>query len=167
MVDRIKLEEKYKSRISQSIETALNLSDGVVDFFNVKNSKSHILSSKFSCPVSGFSIEEIEPRLFSFNSPNGACKECDGLGFKEQFDPDLIIGDQRISLLEGVILPWNKNNQFYKDLILEVSKHCGVNPQIPWKDISKEKNKIIFGDNKIISFKIPIMAGAIIIAIQE
>ena len=93
VVDRIKLEEKYKSRISQSIETALNLSDGVVDFFNVKNSKSHIFSSKFSCPVSGFSIEEIEPRLFSFNSPNGACKECDGLGFKEQFDPDLIIGD--------------------------------------------------------------------------
>ena len=154
VVDRIKLEEKYKSRISQSIETALNLSDGVVDFFNVKNSKSHIFSSKFSCPVSGFSIEEIEPRLFSFNSPNGACKECDGLGFKEQFDPDLIIGDQRISLLEGVILPWNKNNQFYKDLILEVSKHCGVNPQIPWKDISKEKkNKIIFGDNKMISFE--------------
>ena len=58
----------------------------------------------------------------------------------------------RISLLEGVILPWNKNNQFYKDLILEVSKHCGVNPKIPWKDISKEKkNKIIFGDNKMIS----------------
>ena len=115
MVDRIKLEEKYKSRISQSIETALNLSDGVVDFFNVKNSKSHIFSSKFSCPVSGFSIEEIEPRLFSFIEPNGACKECDSLGFKKQFDPDLIIGDQRISLLEGVILPWNKNNQFYKE----------------------------------------------------
>ncbi len=154
VVDRIKLEKKYKNRISQSIETALSLSDGVVDFFNVKNLKSHIFSSKFSCPVSGFSIEEIEPRLFSFNSPNGACKECDGLGFKEKFDPELILGDQNVSLLEGVILPWNKNNQFYKDLILEVSKHCGVNPKVPWKDISKEKkNKIIFGDNKIISFE--------------
>ena len=153
VVDRIQIDEKYKSRISQSIETALNLSDGIIYFYDVENSINHIFSSRFSCPISGFTIEEIEPRLFSFNSPNGACNECDGLGFKEKFDPDLIIGNENLSMIEGVILPWNKNNQFYKDLILEVCKHCSVNPREKWKEISKDKKKLImFGDSKNLSF---------------
>ncbi|MAZ46608.1 MAG: excinuclease ABC subunit A [Rickettsiales bacterium] len=153
VVDRIQVQEKYKSRISQSIETALNLSDGIIYFYDVENSINHIFSSRFSCPVSGFTIEEIEPRLFSFNSPNGACAECDGLGFKEKFDPELIIGNENLSMIEGVISPWNKNNQFYKDLILEVSKHCSVNPKKKWKEISKDKKKLImFGDSKNLSF---------------
>ena len=153
VVDRIQIDEKYKSRISQSIETALNLSDGIIYFYDVENSINHIFSSRFSCPISGFTIEEIEPRLFSFNSPNGACNECDGLGFKEKFDPDLIIGNENLSMIEGVILPWNKNNQFYKDLILEVCKHCSVNPREKWKEILKDKKKLImFGDSKNLSF---------------
>ena len=153
VVDRIQIDEKYKSRISQSIETALNLSDGIIYFYDVENSINHIFSSRFSCPISGFTIEEIEPRLFSFNSPNGACNECDGLGFKEKFDPDLIIGNENLSMIEGVILPWNKNNQFYKDLILEVCKHCSVNPRKKWKEILRDKKKLImFGDSKNLSF---------------
>ena len=103
--------------------------------------KNHIFSSKFACPISGFTIEEIEPRLFSFNSPNGACKECDGLGFKEKFDTDLLVGNSKLSLKEGVILPWNKNNQFYKDLLIEVAKHCNVKIDTPWYEIDEERKK--------------------------
>ena len=114
VIDRLKVESKYKTRISESVETALNISDGVVYFFDLESEKNIIFSSKFACPISGFSIEEIEPRLFSFNSPNGACKSCDGIGYKEKFDRDLIIGDEELSISEGVILPWNKkNNAFY------------------------------------------------------
>ena len=76
----------------------MNLSEGVIYFLDIIKEKTYIFSSKFACPVSGFTIEEIEPRLFSFNSPNGACKECDGLGYKEKFNPELIIGDNNLSL---------------------------------------------------------------------
>ena len=153
VVDRIKIDEKYKNRITQSIETGLNLSDGVIYFYDTSKNENHIFSSKFACPVSGFTIEEIEPRLFSFNSPNGACVSCDGLGYKENFDSDLIIGNDNLSLSEGVILPLSKNNQFYKEFTLEIAKHCNVNVNIPWKKINNEKkNKILLGDGKIIDF---------------
>ena len=153
VVDRIKIDEKYKNRITQSIETGLNLSDGVIYFYDTSKNENHIFSSKFACPVSGFTIEEIEPRLFSFNSPNGACLSCDGLGYNENFDSDLIIGNDNLSLSEGVILPLSKNNQFYKEFTLEIAKHCNVNANIPWKKIKEEKkNKILHGDGKIIDF---------------
>ena len=139
VVDRIKIDEKYKNRITQSIETGLNLSDGVIYFYDTSKNENHIFSSKFACPVSGFTIEEIEPRLFSFNSPNGACLSCDGLGYNENFDSDLIIGNDNLSLSEGVILPLSKNNQFYKEFTLEIAKHCDVNANIPWKKINEEK----------------------------
>ncbi len=154
VVDRLEVNEKYKSRISQSVETALNLTDGVIYFLDTEKNVTTTFSSKFACSVSGFTIEEIEPRLFSFNSPNGACEKCDGLGYKEKFDPDLIIGNTNLSLVEGVILPWNKNNnQFYKDLIVEVGKHCSVDPYEKWCNINdNKKQKIIFGDGLKISF---------------
>ena len=153
VVDRIKIDKKYKNRITQSIETGLNLSDGVIYFYDTSKNENHIFSSKFACPVSGFTIEEIEPRLFSFNSPNGACLSCDGLGYNENFDSDLIIGNDNLSLSEGVILPLSKNNQFYKEFTLEIAKHCNVNVNIPWKKINNEKkNKILHGDGKIIDF---------------
>ena len=152
IVDRLEVNKKYVNRVAQSIETAINLSDGVIYFYDVDDEKNHIFSSKFACPVSGFTIEEIEPRLFSFNSPNGACKECDGLGYKEKFDPKLIVGNSNLSLNDGVILPWNKNNQFYNELISAVAKHCLINPNLKWDDIPEEKRmKIIYGDNKIIN----------------
>ena len=152
IVDRIEVDRKYESRIAQSIEASINLSDGVIYFYDVEERKNYIFSSKFSCPISGFTIEEIEPRLFSFNSPNGACKFCDGLGYKEKFNPELIIGDSSLSLSEGVILPWNKNNQFYQELTKEVAKHCSINPNQKWEKLSEEKKKkVIFGDNKMIN----------------
>ena len=153
VVDRIKIDKKYKNRITQSIETGLNLSDGVIYFYDTSKNENHIFSSKFACPVSGFTIEEIEPRLFSFNSPNGACLSCDGLGYNENFDSDLIIGNDNLSLSEGVILPLSKNNQFYKEFTLEIAKHCNVNVNIPWKKINEQKkDKILHGDGKMIDF---------------
>ena len=152
IVDRIEVDKKYESRIAQSIEAAISLSDGVIYFYDVVEKKNFIFSSKFACPISGFTIEEIEPRLFSFNSPNGACKSCDGLGYKEKFDPELIIGNPSLSLNEGVILPWNKNNQFYQELTKEVARHCSINPNQKWEDLTEEKKtKVIFGDNKMIN----------------
>ena len=91
----------------------------MIYFHDVEKKRDFIFSSKFSCPVSGFTIEEIEPRLFSFNSPNGACPNCDGLGYIEKFDPALIIGNSELSVSEGVILPWNKSNSFYTELIMK------------------------------------------------
>ncbi len=152
IVDRIEVDKKYESRIAQSVEAAISLSDGVIYFYDVVEKKNFIFSSKFACPISGFTIEEIEPRLFSFNSPNGACKSCDGLGYKEKFNPELIIGNPSLSLNEGVILPWNKNNQFYQELTKEVASHCSINPNQKWEDLTEEKKtKVIFGDNKMIN----------------
>ncbi len=154
VVDRLKVESKYKSRIAESVETALKISDGVVYFLDLETDKNIIFSSKFACPISGFSIEEIEPRLFSFNSPNGACKSCDGLGYKEKFDRDLIIGDKELSISDGVILPWNKkNNAFYQDLTDNVCNHLKINKLTKWKDLSTDQREsLLFGSGKNVSF---------------
>ncbi len=149
IVDRLKANPDYKNRISESVETALNLSDGVIYFNDIDEKKEYIFSSKFSCPISGFTIEEIEPRLFSFNSPNGACKKCDGLGYLEMFDPELVIGDDNLSLSEGVVLPWNKSNQFYYDLIREICRSYKISINEKWKKLSKsQKNLVLYGDGK-------------------
>ena len=150
VIDRLIVESKYKSRISESVETALNISDGVIYVHDIEKDENIIFSSKFSCPVSGFTIEEIEPRLFSFNSPNGACNECDGLGYKEKFDPELIIDDENLSLCDGVIIPWNKkSNPFYTELINNVAEHFSINKNQKWRDIKKNiREQIIFGSDR-------------------
>jgi excinuclease ABC subunit A len=155
VVDRLEVEKKFIKRITESVETALNISDGVIYIHDVASEKNIVFSSKFACPVSGFTIEEIEPRLFSFNSPNGACCECDGLGYKEEFDSSLIIGDPEISMNDGVILPWNKkNNPFYSELISDVSEHFSISKHTKWKEIDKEiQNKILYGSERLINIK--------------
>ena len=147
IVDRLQADNSYKNRIAESVETALNLSDGVIYFHDVEKKKDYIFSSKFSCPVSGFTIEEIEPRLFSFNSPNGACSGCDGLGYLEKFDPDLIIGNNELSLDNGVILPWNKANSFYSEMIKEICRIYSIDSSISWKKLTdNQKELILYGD---------------------
>ena len=155
VVDRLKVTSDSKSRISESVETALNISDGVIYVENLDEKKKITFSSKFACPESGFTIEEIEPRLFSFNNPNGACKNCDGLGYNETFDKDLIITDENMSLEDGAIAPWNKkNNLFYTELVNEVANHFSLSKKIKWKDIDDSiKEKILYGDNKPINIK--------------
>ena len=155
VVDRLEVDKKFIKRITESVETALNISDGVIYIHDIASEKNIIFSSKFACPVSGFTIEEIEPRLFSFNSPNGACCECDGLGYKEEFDSSLIIGDPEISMNDGVILPWNKkNNPFYSELISDVSEHFSISKHTKWKEIDEEiQNQILYGSDRLINIK--------------
>ena len=155
VVDRLEVDKKFIKRITESVETALNISDGVIYIHDIASEKNIIFSSKFACPVSGFTIEEIEPSLFSFNSPNGACSECDGLGYKEEFDSSLIIGDPEISMNDGVILPWNKkNNPFYSELISDVSEHFSISKHTKWKEIDEEiQNQILYGSDRLINIK--------------
>ena len=117
VVDRIILNSKLGNRLADSVETAVNLSDGllIVEYENetlpkkLRKKETVLFSSKFSCPESGFTIEEIEPRLFSFNSPYGACEECEGIGHNLNVDPKLVVSDPKKSLQDGVIEPWAKS----------------------------------------------------------
>jgi excinuclease ABC subunit A len=107
VVDRIVVKEGIQQRLADSLEIALKLADGLVEIENAKDAQVFVFSEKFSCPESGFTIEEIEPRLFSFNSPFGACSACDGLGVQMIFDESLVVPDPNLSLRDGVIDPWS------------------------------------------------------------
>ena len=152
VVDRLIVSKKIKQRIAESIETTLNLSEGLVFIEDLDKNIIDIYSSKFSCPVSGFSIEEIEPRLFSFNAPQGACKECDGLGIEKYFDDKKIIPDETRSLDEGDIKPWETKvfgyqKNFFIETVDKILKQFKVKKNIPWKDIPEKIRKIIlYGD---------------------
>ena len=106
VVDRLVVRAGLETRLADSIEMALNLADGLVFAENADSGEQTIFSAKFACPVSGFTIDEIEPRLFSFNNPFGACPACDGLGSKLYFDPELVVPDERLGLAKGAIAPW-------------------------------------------------------------
>ena len=161
VVDRLVVRKGIKSRLADSFETALVLADGIAyvdkadDLPPSKPAKKGgikdhapngriVFSAKFACPVSGFTIDEIEPRLFSFNNPFGACPACDGLGTEMYFDPDLVTPDQTISLLQGAISPWAGSSSRYYDQTLEsMANHYGFKLTTPWLNLSKEMRKII------------------------
>ena len=133
MVDRIVVRDGVASRLADSFETALALSEGVVYAENADSAERTVFSSKFACPVSGFTIEEIEPRLFSFNSPHGACPACDGLGVENFFDPDLVVPDERLGLADGAVAPWSGSQSPYYDQTLQsLARHLGVTTKTPW-----------------------------------
>ena len=152
VIDRLIIKKDIKQRLSESIETGLNLSDGLIYIENLDNNQIDIYSSKFACPISGFSIEEIEPRLFSFNAPQGACKECDGLGIEKFFDEKKIIPDTSRSIKQGAFKPWETkvfgyNKKFFTDTINKILKKFKINENVSWKDIPKKvQNIILFGD---------------------
>jgi len=136
VVDRIVVREGIAPRLADSFETALGLSDGIAYAENADSGERTVFSSRFACPVSGFSIEEIEPRLFSFNSPHGACPACDGLGTETFFDPALAVPDGRLSLADGVIAPWTGSQSPYYDQTLQsLAKHFKVTTKTPWEDL--------------------------------
>ena len=118
MVDRLVVKPEIGERLAQSLETALKLSDGLVFAEDNTTHERTTFSSKFACPVSGFTIEEIEPRLFSFNNPYGACPHCDGLGAKLYMDPDLVVPNPNLSISQGAVAPWyNRKHGFYTDTL--------------------------------------------------
>jgi excinuclease ABC subunit A len=138
VVDRLVVREDLGNRLADSLETALELADGIAITENAKDGERAIFSAKFACPVSGFTIDEIEPRLFSFNAPAGACPSCDGLGTSMFFDPDLIVPDANKSLREGVIAPWaNSKSPYYAQTLDSLARHHKVSVNTAFKDLKK------------------------------
>ncbi len=136
VVDRIAVREGIAPRLADSFETALAMSDGIVYAEHADSGERTVFSSKFACPVSGFSIEEIEPRLFSFNSPHGACPACDGLGSETFFDPALVVPDERRTLAEGAVAPWTgAQSPYYDQTLQSLAKHFKVSTRTPWQDL--------------------------------
>jgi len=175
VVDRLVVSKELGNRLPDSIETALKLSDGLLRVEVVgsrvagggereinpkpetRNPKpdSFLMSSKFSCPVSGFTLPEIEPRLFSFNSPYGACPECDGLGTQIFFDPDLVVPNTSLSLANKAIVPWSGipwagNTRFFQDALASLAKHYGFDLNTPFKDLAKHvQHAILYGSGDV------------------
>ena len=150
LVIRYDSKDTLQQRLADSVETALNLADGLVIAENSENGEQTLFSEKFACPVSGFTIPEIEPRLFSFNSPHGACPHCDGLGTKNDFDEDLIVPDQSKSIEQGAVVAWSKNfAPFYMQALKAVAEYYDFDPSVPWQDLSREHRDILlYGSGK-------------------
>ncbi|HEY2446561.1 MAG TPA: excinuclease ABC subunit UvrA [Rhizomicrobium sp.] len=149
VVDRIVVRPDMGNRLPDSIESALNLADGllVAEFADVKvkgEPKRLLMSSKFACPVSGFTIPEIEPRLFSFNSPHGACPACDGLGTQLYFDQALIVPDESATLRKGAIAPWSKSSSpYYLQTLEALARHYKFSLNEPWEDLPRRVRDIL------------------------
>ncbi len=159
VIDRLIVKKNIQQRLSESIEVALTLSDGLLYLENLDTNKLSIFSSKFACPVSGFSIEEIEPRLFSFNAPQGACSECDGLGVEKYFDENKIVPDETRSIGDGAIKPWETKvfgyqKRYFVETIDKILKQFKIKKNLPWREIPKNvRNIILYGDeNSEINF---------------
>ncbi|MGG5808490.1 excinuclease ABC subunit UvrA [Falsiroseomonas sp. CW058] len=144
VVDRIVVRDGSQSRIADSLETALGLAEGVAYAENADGGERTVFSQKFACPVSGFTIEEIEPRLFSFNSPQGACPTCDGLGSQSFFDPMLVVPDDGKSLKDGAVQPWAGASSPYYDQTLEsLARHFKVAMTTPWAELPKPFRQVV------------------------
>ena len=147
VVDRIIIKEGISERLAQSYETALKLSDGLIFLEDITTGKQTTFSSKFACPVSGFTIEEIEPRLFSFNNPFGACPHCDGIGAKLYMDPKLVVPNPNLSISQGAVAPWHGfRTSFYEQALSSLADWLGISVKTPWKDLPvKAQNIILYG----------------------
>ncbi len=147
IIDRIIVKEGIAERLSQSFETALKLSDGLVFVEDTTTGAQTTFSSKFACPVSGFTIEEIEPRLFSFNNPCGACPHCDGIGAKLYMDPLLVVPNPNLSISQGAIAPWHGfRTSFYEQALNSLADYLGISVKTPWQDLpQKARDVILYG----------------------
>ncbi|MBY0463059.1 MAG: excinuclease ABC subunit UvrA [Alphaproteobacteria bacterium] len=164
VVDRLVVPEaegqpEWRTRLADSLETALHLSDGLVWLENADDGTTTTFSAKFACPVSGFTLDEIEPRLFSFNSPQGACPSCDGLGIEIVFDPSLIVPDPNKSIREGAVVPWSDDSQtskrssysreYYAQVLEGVVKYYDASPVLPFNELPEHvQNAVLYGSNK-------------------
>ena len=149
VVDRVVVKPGLEVRLADSFEAALGLADGVVYAENATDGARTVFSSRFACPVSGFSIEEIEPRLFSFNSPHGACPKCDGLGVEQFFDPQLVVPDERVALAGGAIAPWaGAQSEYYDQTLASLAKHLKVSTRTPWHELpERARDAVLHGTN--------------------
>ena len=145
VVDRVRVKDDIAQRLAESFETALNLSDGVAYVIDMDDADlpATIFSARFACPTCGYSIAELEPRMFSFNNPAGACTNCDGLGVTQFFDPDLVVADDELTLAEGAIRGWDRRNVYYFHMLSSIAGHYEFEVEIPFKELSKKHREII------------------------
>lgn len=144
VVDRIVVRDGIATRLADSIETALEISDGLLFAEVADSDERHTFSAKFACPVSGFTIDEIEPRLFSFNNPFGACASCDGLGTRMYFDADLIVPEPERSLANGAIAPWaNSTSKYYGQTLESLGRHYDFNVKTAFRDLPAEVQRVL------------------------
>ena len=148
VVDRIVLKEGIRSRLFDSIEAALRIADGYV-VIDTMDGKELLFSEHYACPVCGFTVPELEPRLFSFNAPFGSCPDCDGLGIKLEVDLDLVVPDDRLTLREGALAPWNPiSSNYYPQMLEQAMIHFGIDVDQPFSDLSQEeKDLVLYGSN--------------------
>ncbi|MDR1694478.1 MAG: excinuclease ABC subunit UvrA [Lactobacillaceae bacterium] len=151
VIDRIIVKQEIESRLAQSVETALKLGDGLIYTEDMDNAARETYSSKFACPVCGFTIEEIEPRLFSFNSPHGACPHCDGIGAKLYMNPELIVPNENLSIAQGAVAAWSSNStSFYAQALNSLAQYLNISTKTPWKDLpQRARDVILYGSGNV------------------
>jgi excinuclease ABC subunit A len=154
VVDRLKVSLDNKQRLAESFETALRHADGRAVAVEIDSGKEHMFSAKFACPICSYSLPELEPRLFSFNNPMGACPKCDGLGSIDFFDPKRIVAFPQLSLSSGSIKGWDRRNQFYYQMLDSLAKHYNFDLERPFESLPEAVQQIILygSNNELISF---------------
>lgn len=156
VVDRLKVREDIKQRLTDSVETGLNHGESKIKLVNLEDNSEKWFSSKFACPECDYSIPELEPRIFSFNNPIGACQQCDGLGHITFFDPNKIVTGPELSIGDGAIKGWDKRNQYTYQMLLSLSKHYKFDIEKPWNELDKKIQQILLygSGDELINFNI-------------
>jgi excinuclease ABC subunit A len=151
VVDRLKVRDDMRQRLAESFETALRHADGRAIALEMDSGREHLFSAKFACPVCAYALQELEPRLFSFNNPMGACPKCDGLGVIQFFDPKRVVSQPQLSLAAGAIRGWDKRNQFYFQMLQSLAEHYGFDVDTPFQELPEETRQIIlYGSGKAV-----------------
>ena len=148
VVDRLRVRDDIQQRLAESFETALDLADGValVQEMDDEKAEATVFSARFACPQCGYAISELEPRMFSFNNPAGACESCDGLGVTNFFDPELVVADEELTLAEGAIRGWDRRNVYYFHMLNSLADHYKFDVEVPYKKLTnKHQQAILFG----------------------
>jgi excinuclease ABC subunit A len=149
VVDRLKIRDDMRQRLAESFETALRHADGRAIAYEMDSEKEHLFSAKFACPVCSYSLQELEPRLFSFNNPMGACPTCDGLGVIQFFDQKRIVAQPALSLAAGAIRGWDKRNTFYFQMLGSLAAHYGFDIETPFNELpEKIQNIVLYGSGR-------------------
>jgi excinuclease ABC subunit A len=149
VVDRLKVRDDMRQRLAESFETALHHADGRAIALEMDSEKEHMFSAKFACPVCSFALQELEPRLFSFNNPMGSCPKCEGLGVIQFFDPKRVVVNPALSLAAGAIRGWDKKNQFYFQMMTSLAGHFGFSVEAPYNTLPEDVQKVLlFGSGR-------------------
>ncbi len=155
VIDRVRVRDGIQTRLAESIETCISLADGIVVAASMDSNEEHLFSSRFACPICGYSVSELEPRMFSFNNPAGACESCDGLGVRQFFDPHKIVEQPDLTLAAGAIRGWDRRSIYYFQMLTSLADHYHVNLDTPFNALPKVfREKVLYGsEGENIPFK--------------